>query len=150
MKKPQFTFAACRCILGAEKFGGGVDWKGFFFLYHHSVSFLQMRKPRLREVKVQVQDHTATKEQRLDLNLGLHGSKVMPLAVAQLSSRGERMETLVPLKVHLSPPLVWSAVKGPPPSGPGIWPLLKWFGDYVMHVRYKEIWERLTGKNFLF
>lgn len=45
--------------------------------YPYSMSFLQMRKPRLREVKEHFQDHTATKEQRLDLNMGLCGSKSM-------------------------------------------------------------------------
>lgn len=43
--------------------------------YPYSMSFLQMRKPRLREVKEHFQDHTAAKEQRLDLNMGLRGSK---------------------------------------------------------------------------
>lgn len=92
-----------------------------------SVSFLQLRKPRLREAKTHGQDHTATKKQRLDLNLSLHGSKVVPLAVAHLSSRGERLKTLVPLTLPLCPPLVWFVVNWPTPSRPRIWPVLKWF-----------------------
>lgn len=55
-----------------------------------------MRKPKLRKVKKHIQDHTATKGQRLDPNLDLHGPKAVPLAGAHLSSRGERMKTLVP------------------------------------------------------
>lgn len=69
-----------------------------------------MRKPRLREVSEHVQDHTAPEEQRLDLNVGLHGSKAVPLAMAHPSIRGARMGTLVPFTLHLSPPLVWSVV----------------------------------------
>ena len=76
-----------------------------------------------QEVKEHVQGHTATEEKRLGLNLGLHGFKLESFAVATLSSRGERMETLVLLILHLSPPLGWSVVSWPSPSDPQIWPL---------------------------
>lgn len=54
----------------------------------YSVSFLQMRKPRLSELKEHFQGHTATKEKRLDLNLRLHVSKAMSLAVAHVLAGG--------------------------------------------------------------
>lgn len=53
------------------------SWQNACNILFYSMSFLQMRKPRLREVKEHFQDHTATKEQRLDLNMGLCGSKSM-------------------------------------------------------------------------
>lgn len=52
------------------------------------ISFLQMRKIRLREVKTHIQDHTATKERR-NLKLDFHGSQAMPLVMAHLTSRVE-------------------------------------------------------------
>ena len=85
----------------------------------------KLRLKKLQEVKEHVQGHTATEEQRLGLNLGLHGFKLEPFAVASLSSRGERMESLVLLMLHLSPPLGWSVVSWPSPSDPQIWPLSK-------------------------
>lgn len=61
-----------------------------------------MRKPRLSELKEHFQGHTATKEKRLDLNLRLHVSKAMSLAVAHVLA-GEWVVTLVLLPLHSSP-----------------------------------------------
>jgi hypothetical protein len=94
----------------------------------YSVPVLPLRK--LRHRKSKELDLIAAKEQRLGTDLGLDGSKFVPLSVDHLSSREERIKTLVPFTLYSTPFLLCLIVNSIAPSNPKIWSLLEYWEKF--------------------